>query len=201
MKIYLTRHGQTTWNKQNRVQGHLDSKLTVDGIKMCEKLREDSRTVKFDKCYSSDLPRAVESAKIITGNDEIITTKLLREIDLGDWNGMYFPDIEVKYPREYYNYFNNPREFRKNSGETLIDIQNRVEKFIDEFIKSGKEENILIVTHGITIIAFFNIIENIPIENFWTNKVIRNAKFNIIEYKDKKFEIIYKAPKNKFVNI
>lgn len=66
---------------------------------------------------------------------------------------------------------------------------------------NSDDENILIVSHGITIIAMFTIMENIEIKNFWQNRVRRNAEFNIAEYKDSKFTILKKAPLNLVNNI
>ncbi|MGO1580725.1 MAG: histidine phosphatase family protein [Peptoniphilaceae bacterium] len=201
VKIYFTRHGETNWNNTNIIQGHMDSDLTENGVEMALQLREEVKDIKFDKIYSSDLGRAYKTAELIVPGQEIIKTKLLREIDMGDWSGMYFPDIEKKYPKLHSTYFNNPDKYHRDDGESLYDLNKRVKKFFEENIYKTEDETILIVSHGVTIISIFNLMENNPIENFWKNRGIKNAAFNIAEYDGEKFKIIKKASKTKLFNI
>ncbi|MGO3752245.1 MAG: histidine phosphatase family protein [Peptoniphilaceae bacterium] len=201
VKIYFTRHGETNWNNTNIIQGHMDSDLTENGVEMALQLREEVKDIKFDKIYSSDLGRAYKTAELIVPGQEIIKTKLLREIDMGDWSGMYFPDIEEKYPELHNTYFNNPDKYYRDDGESLYDLNKRVKKFFEKNIYKTEDETILIVSHGVTIISIFNLMENNPIENFWKNRGIKNAAFNIAEYDGGKFKIIKKASKTKLFNI
>lgn len=196
MKIYLTRHGETEWNKQDRVQGILDSPLTEEGIEMAKTLSQLSKDIKFDKVYSSDLKRAEDTAKIIAPDNEIITTPYLREIDVGNWSGRYFPTLKEEDKELYKIYFNEPHKYSRPDGESLKHLMDRVERFFEEYILNATDENILIVSHGVTIVGIFNYVEKVELKDFWTNRVLRNAKFNIIEYKNGEFEVLQKAPKN-----
>ncbi|MBU5668346.1 histidine phosphatase family protein [Peptoniphilus sp. MSJ-1] len=196
MRIYFTRHGETEWNKEDIIQGHLDSPLTDKGIEMGKSLREKSKDIKFDKIYSSDLKRALDTAKLIAGDREVITTPLLREINVGDWSGRKITDVKVEDSELYNDYFNHPEKYNRDDGESIFDLMNRVEKFFEEAIYPEEDENILIVAHGVTIVAMFDIIEKIAVKDFWSNRVRRNGEFNIVDYKDGEFKIIKKAPKN-----
>ncbi len=196
MNIYFTRHGETEWNKADKIQGWLDSPLTENGIEMGKKLQKEAENIKFDKVYSSDLNRAYETTKLIIPEQEIIKTELLREINVGNWSGHPFKDAEKLNPEAYDLYFNHPEKYIREDGESFYDLVNRVEKFFEDYIYNSDDENILIVSHGITIIAIFNLMENISIDKFWTNRVRRNGEFNIANYSDGKFEIIKKADKN-----
>ncbi|EFI42677.1 histidine phosphatase family protein [Peptoniphilus sp. oral taxon 386] len=201
MKIYFTRHGQTYWNRENRIQGHLDSPLTEDGIKMAYSLKEQSKDVKFDHIYSSDLGRAYETAKIIAGERDIIQTKLLREINVGSWSGELFEDIKFKDKELYGKYFNEPQNYYRADGESIHDLNDRIQKFFKSYVYESNDENILIVSHGITIISILNLIEGVGIDKFWTNRVRRNAKFNIASYENGEFKMLVKAPKNEIMTI
>lgn len=196
MNIYFTRHGETEWNKVEKIQGWLDSPLTEKGIEMGKDLSEIAKDINFDNIYSSDLDRAYETAKLIVPERKITKTKLLREINVGSWSGEYFKEIEKTDKKLYDLYFNNPGRYRREDGEDFYQLTKRVEDFFEKYIYNSTDENILIVSHGITIIAMFNIMENIPIEKFWTNRVRRNGEFNIAKYENNKFEIIKKAQKN-----
>lgn len=201
MKIYLTRHGETEWNAENRVQGQLNSNLTKSGIEMGKKLAGDAKDIVFDKVYSSDLGRAFDTAKLIVPTQEIITTPLLREIDTGSWSGKIFSDIKEVDGENYRVYFKDPVNFNRGTGETFYDLVNRVNKFFEEYIYNSDDENVLIVSHGVTIIAIFNLIEKVELKDFWSNKVQRNSEFNIIEYSNGKFNVIKKAPMAERVRI
>lgn len=201
MKIYLTRHGQTEWNKADRVQGIMDSPLTQEGIEMAEVLRKTSKNIKFDKVYSSDLKRAEDTAKIIAPENEIVSTPYLREIDVGNWSGRYFNTLKEEDRELYTTYFNEPHKYKREDGESLYEVMDRVEKFFEEYILNSEDENVLIVSHGVTIVAILNYVEKIDIENFWDNRVLRNATFNIVEYTDGEFKVLKKAPKNPVATI
>lgn len=196
MRIYFTRHGETEWNKLGIIQGQLDSSLTKEGIDMGLRLREKSKDLHFDKVYSSDLGRAYDTAKLICPDREIIKTPLLREIDVGSWSGKNIKDVKASDEILYKKYFEEPENYYRPDGESIYDLKNRVEKFFEENIYNSEDENILIVTHGVTIVAIYSLMENIPIEDFWSNRVRRNGEFNIADYENGKFKIIKKAPKN-----
>lgn len=63
--IYIVRHGQTDWNLEGRYQGRTDIDLNETGIKQAEKIRQELKSVKFDKVFSSPLKRAYKTAQII----------------------------------------------------------------------------------------------------------------------------------------
>ena len=63
--IYLVRHGQTDWNLENRIQGHLDMPLNDTGRNEARQCRKKLASVKMDKIIASDLLRAKETAAII----------------------------------------------------------------------------------------------------------------------------------------
>lgn len=196
MRIYFTRHGETEWNKLGIIQGQLDSALTSEGIDMGRRLGEMSKDLNFDAVYSSDLGRAYDTARLICPDREIIKTPLLREIDVGSWSGKNIKDVKVDDEVLYKKYFEDPKNYKRPDGESIHDLRARVEKFFEKAVYPNEDENILIVTHGVTIVAIYSLMERIPIEDFWSNRVRRNGEFNIADYEDGRFKIIKKAPKN-----
>ena len=63
VRIYIVRHGETEENRQGIVQGHLDTSLNSEGERQSDLVAKALKDVPFDTCYSSDLQRAVETAK------------------------------------------------------------------------------------------------------------------------------------------
>ena len=175
MRIYFTRHGETEWNRAGIIQGQDDSPLTEEGIEMGKILREKCKDIHFDAVYSSDLGRAYDTAKIICPDRHIIKTSLLREIDVGYWSGKNIKDVRREDRWLHSLYFDNPHKYNRIDGESLYDLRRRVEKFFEYAVYPELDKNILIVTHGVTIVAMYSIMENVPMEKFWINRVRRNA--------------------------
>lgn len=193
----MTRHGETEWNKIQRCQGWLDSPLTDKGVLAGKALALEVSDVKFDSIYSSDLSRAYNTAKLIKPNENIIKTPLLRELNLGAWNGLLFSELKDRDPEDFNDYFHNTAKYKSSTGgENFHDIMKRIDEFFKKYIYNSSDENVLIVSHGVAMIAIFNYMTDVPVERFWTNEVKKNGEFNIVEYTNGKFEFLKVAGKN-----
>lgn len=194
MNIYLTRHGETQWNTQGRVQGSLDSPLTTKGKNDANLLGLRLEKINIDYAYSSSQKRAIDTCKIIMANQdgEIEICENLRELGVGAWEGLTYIEIEEKYPEEYYNYMNHPILYEaKNGGEKLSDLASRLRSFLDD-IKHKNFKNILVVTHGLTYMMLINICENKDIYDLSDNSVPKGTSLTKIRYEDDKFEIEFR---------
>ncbi|MCI6762123.1 MAG: histidine phosphatase family protein, partial [Lactobacillus johnsonii] len=70
-EVYLVRHGETMFNQLNKVQGWADSPLTVKGINDLKVTGSNLSQVHFDKMYSSDLKRAIDTVHLIADTNEV----------------------------------------------------------------------------------------------------------------------------------
>lgn len=68
MKIFLTRHGETEWNKENRLQGWKDSTLTSEGKEIARLLGKRLKDAPIDRINTSPSKRAVHTAELIRGS-------------------------------------------------------------------------------------------------------------------------------------
>ena len=107
--IYLARHGQTDWNKQDRFQGQHDVPLNSLGVRQAEALRDRLVGLDFSLIYSSDLDRALDTARIIARDQqaEIIRDQRLREMNFGAWEGMTYEKIKEEYAQELHAWEND----------------------------------------------------------------------------------------------
>ena len=147
MKVYVVRHGRTDWNDKGLTQGKSNVPINEKGIKQAMEAKDKLKNVTFDVCISSPLKRTLQTAKIITnGKCNIITSALLLERDMGDFEGK---DHTLYLKLNYWNY-------KENSGyndvEPVKDLLKRTKEFIDE-LKMKNYENVLIVSHAATIRA------------------------------------------------
>ena len=89
--IYLFRHGQTQWNLLEKMQGHKDIPLDETGLmqaqELCKKIKKLNISTTKISLYSSDLKRALDTAKVVFPDIPIKIHKGLREIDVGDFEG------------------------------------------------------------------------------------------------------------------
>ncbi len=186
--IYLTRHGQTKWNEERRLQGWKDAPLTQLGLSQAKKLGNRLKEITFDAIYSSDSQRAFETAQIITGKaiSEINLIKDLRELHFGDLEGKTIKEFENEFPDQYYNFWNAPHNYQPPSGENLSQISQRVLPKIDEIIKKHKNEVILIVCHTIVVKIILANFDNKEIKDIWNMPYIHPTSLSIIEFVEDK---------------
>lgn len=190
MKLYITRHGKTQWNTIKKLQGWQDSPLTEEGINRAEKLANRLKFIDFNKIYSSPQKRALDTAKILNTKDvEIQILDELKELGLGKWEAMRLEEVEKKYPEEHYLYFNKPHLYEPLGGETFDELFLRVKKALKEII-STKAENVLIVSHGVTIKAIIAILKEIEIEEFGKMRVFTGTSLTVFEIEDDRVNCI-----------
>jgi probable phosphoglycerate mutase len=155
--LYLVRHGQTDWNIALRYQGQKDIPLNAEGIRQAQSLAAVLANENFSAVYSSDLSRALETARILhTGrNIPLIPDPRLREIGLGEWEGEYLPEIKVKFPLAFAD---NGRDINTPfapSGECVQSVAQRMKTVADEISQVYPNEMVLVVTHGLAAATLY----------------------------------------------
>lgn len=182
-KIYLTRHGETEWNRQLKFQGHKNSDLTEKGILAAELLADRIEEIDIDYIISSPLMRAYNTAEIAKGNKdiEIIKHEGLMEINLGDFEGLSYTEIKAENPEILELIEKDPLNNRYPNGENLKEFYNRVMKAFKEIIDKYKNKTILIVAHGGTLKCIEAYIRGFILSNDWIGNVVKNCSLSYIE--------------------
>lgn len=200
MNLYVIRHGETKWNRKGMLQGWKNSDLTDEGIEAATDLRDafKEKDLKFDAIYTSTQQRAIDTAEIIQddSNVEIIQMDDLKELGFGKWDGMFLEDVHKEHKVEYENYMNNPKLYEPTSGgESFEELFERVKRALDEIINSN-HENVLIVTHGVTIKAIISLVDNIDIEKFNDIPIYKGTAVNKFEVCDGVVKYVLKGDTN-----
>lgn len=180
MILYLTRHGETIWNTEGRMQGRKNSDLTEKGIRQAEALKRRFADIKFDKVYSSPSERAVITAKTIVGDMPIIIDDRLMELNMGEWEGLQTSYVKEAFPELYKCYWETPHLFKVEGMETLAEILERAREFIADIMKDT-DEKVLIVSHGVTLKAIMHIWEHGTAESFWGGEFFKQTAVSIIK--------------------
>ena len=182
-KIYLTRHGETIWNREFRFQGHKDSKLTDKGVLAAELLSDRIEEIELDYIISSPLMRAYSTAEIVKGNKdvEIIKHDGLKEINLGEFEGMSYVDIKKDHTELLNLIEKDPFNNSYPNGENLREFYNRVVDAFKEIIENYRSKTILIVAHGGTIKCIEAYIRKFRLDSDWIGNVVKNCSLSYIE--------------------
>lgn len=152
-KIFLVRHGETEWNKQNRLQGNKDSPLTPNGMKQASEVKKSLEQFAIDHAYVSPLKRARDTMEIILEGRELEVSirDNLREINLGPWEGITRQETALSHPDEYIDFWERPDFFNLPGADTFQEFQNRIVEELNFIFTEGKNKNILVVSHWIAI--------------------------------------------------
>lgn len=154
--IYLTRHGQTLWNIEKRLQGRGNSPLTEEGIERAKELRDRIKYIHIDIIYSSPIERALTTANIIKGDKsiEVITDDGLMEMCFGDYEGKITDEVMKENPNwDISLIMKGNTELTAPNGENLAEVRDRVARSMNKIIEKNRGKTILIVAHGITLKA------------------------------------------------
>lgn len=148
--IILIRHGETDWNAEGRIQGHLPVPLNPRGAEQAEALAVHLRDVSFEAIYSSDLRRALQTAEMIAtlSGHEIQGDERLREWDLGILTGMLRVEAERDHPRAAKIYRNHLVEEAIPDGESIRQRFERVTSAVADIGARHPGETVLVVSHG-----------------------------------------------------
>lgn len=191
--LYMVRHGQTIFNKTGRVQGWKDSPLTEEGRKVAVYCGRGLRDIAFDAAYASDLKRAADTAQIILEENlhdtpTLQERKTLREISFGHFDGGLNEDrilasAQILLGEANIDLLNeklSTKEIRvrhmlnatqsideSGTAETFEHMQLRAVEEIQRIFQQAyveKLENILVVSHGVTIASIVDYFPGVGIE-------------------------------------
>ena len=169
-KITFIRHGSTINTEENRLfDDETYPAINANGKDEMEKIAFwiKNKGLKIDAIYSSSALRTVQSARILSKicEQDFSVIENLTSRKSGIWSGLSFEEIEKKYPNMLEEYHKNPEHYSPEGGETTLELNERVEKSLNEIIENNLNKRIIIVTHGDVIQSAVANALNIPVKN------------------------------------
>jgi probable phosphoglycerate mutase len=155
-RLYLVRHGETDENKNQIFQGQHGTALNEAGRAQASRLAARFARERFAALYSSDLPRARETADILgaaLGLPPALDADL-REIFLGTWQGLSFAQIAAQFPDEWKAWREGAPDLRRGGGETYAELAVRITRAIGRIADAHAGGTALIVSHGAALKTF-----------------------------------------------
>jgi broad specificity phosphatase PhoE len=147
--LILVRHGETTWNAEQRYQGQQDSQLSETGRLQARLTAERLTDCDAAALYSSDLRRAADFAAVIADRLGLAveSTPVLRERYGGLWEGLTWPEIVERFAEEAARSRSDP-QFSPPGAETREQLRERAVSFVGRALDRHRDQTVIAVTHG-----------------------------------------------------
>jgi probable phosphoglycerate mutase len=182
-QLILIRHGETVWNRERRMQGHLDSPLSATGLRQAHLVARRLAQIEFDALYSSDSERAHRTARSVaevTGH-VIVVEPRLRERHFGVFEGLTGSEIQSNYPADYLRFKRRDPEFVVPGGESALVFRSRVLGCLREIAERHAGSVVVVVTHGLVLDQLYRAAHGLPLNVLRGNDLI-NASLNTFRY-------------------
>ena len=143
MKLYIARHGETTWNLQNKVSGRTDIPLTKKGMEQAQLLAWSAVDKGIEVILSSPLLRARQTAQAVSDaiGVPVEIDERLMELDFGSFEGAPRSDPDFQYTRAQF-------PTRYPGGESAFMLAHRVYSCLEDMKRTYAGKNVLLVCHG-----------------------------------------------------
>src|SRR5512147_199283 len=149
-RLWLIRHGETSWNAEGRVQGQTDVPLSEVGHAQARAVAGTLAGGRFAALYSSDLQRVTQTAQPTAQalGLEIRVERLLRERHYGMFETLTYAEVKLRFPEEYARFRAHDPEFDFRGGEGLRAFCERAVTCLRDIAARHAGEEVLVFTHG-----------------------------------------------------
>lgn len=182
--IYLVRHGETHFNREGRLQGHVDSGLTDRGRGQAEAVAAQLKELVGDpggwRILASPLGRTRRTAQIIAarlGVADIEIEPRLIEVSWGDWDGRLRSELAAAYPDTFGR---SNWAFHAPTGESYEAMRERLSSWLADLPREG-DRRIIAVSHGVTSRVLRGLYAGLPFEAAMTLDVPQDAVFRLAQ--------------------
>jgi probable phosphoglycerate mutase len=157
--LIVIRHGETTWNREKRMQGTTDTVLSDIGRAQAQALGRRLKSHPFCALYSSDLSRALNTARAISEHTgrEVIVDARLQERRFGIFEGLLAEEIRARYPEEHDRFASRDPDYEVPGGESATSFTQRCIGCLAEIAGRHPGEEVVVVSHGLVLDALYRI--------------------------------------------
>jgi len=194
IKIYIARHGETTWNAIGKIQGWSDPELSPLGYSQSLALLEHLKTQPLKAVYSSPLQRAYLTAQPIAQHLSlpILQQTELKEIGFGILEGRNLFQFDEELKKEWNRFKDDRFSYRIPGAENYADVANRLKPFTERILHQHEGEEILIVGHRVVNRLLIGMFLELPLEktlkieqtNDCLYMIERNGEIKVFHYLD-----------------
>ena len=156
-RLIVVRHGETTYNIEGRITGMKDVALTELGKYQAKRVGAYLADKHIDAIVASDLQRARETAQAIANYHSlpVLEDPDLREIGMGEWEGLRFNEIVERDPELAKRVRADSAHYTPPGGETLEHLRTRLAHALEQWATRYPDGTVVWVSHGGTIGVLF----------------------------------------------
>ena len=149
-RIIAVRHGETAWNVDTRIQGHIDIPLNDTGQWQARQLGRALARQPIAAIYASDLQRAYATAQAVadTTGAPLVADVGLRERSFGNFQGRTFAQIEAELPEQALRWRKRDPDYAPEGGESLNVLRERIQATAHRLAARHVGELVVLVAHG-----------------------------------------------------
>ena len=189
-RLVVVRHGETHWNVASRIQGHTDSPLTPTGEAQAAAIAGRLAGERFDRLVSSDLGRALQTARAIanrTGH-AIVADARIRERNYGVAEGLTYGEIGVHYPEIFSRVRDTDPDYVVPGGESRRQLFERIRNAFEALARENEGSRLAVVGHGGVLAALYRYVRDIPVGASQAIP-IPNASYNALVFEAVTWEV------------
>ena len=180
MKLYMIRHGQSETNLARRFTGWAQVNLTEQGVEDAKRAGEYLKGISFDRIYSSDLIRAVQTAQNAIPGCEPVQLSILREISVGELERQMIDECAAKYG-ETFAENRSKRNFVPYGGENQEMLRQRVEQFL-QMLEENPCEMVAAFVHAGVVQTALDLVLGMPVDRRHLRCL--NGSVTVFEYEN-----------------
>lgn len=170
--VFLLRHGETvnTLDGPLRYNGHFDVDITPKALAQMAQRGDELSQFDVTTVYASDLSRCRLGGEIISEKIgcPLILKKNLREMKMGDWEGLTLAEVKERFPEQVKNKFADFLNYRIPGSETVKEVEARIYPEFDNLILQHHHETIVIIAHGGVNLLLLTRALGLPNQNIFT---------------------------------
>ena len=185
-RVYFVRHAEAEGNIKGFLQGRTETDVTERGISQLDKLAERMKDIPLEAVYTSPMRRAYQTAEAVNRHHglDIIRRDGLIEIDAGLIDGLYWDDIEARFPRELDVWLHDLPSFCAPEGEKMTEVYERVKECVGGIVNENRGRTIAVVSHGCALRNYLCYARGLDISHLRDGDWAENTAVSLVEYDD-----------------
>lgn len=191
LRLFLVRHGETAWNREDRVQGFRDVELNALGRRQAEAIASSFRDEDVQAVYSSPLRRALETARLIAEAHglRVVTDDRLKELNQGVLEGLTYEMMRAKYGDLLKEWREKPATLKMPEGESMEELQARCWDLVQKLPQEHPNGTVVVVSHGFAIRSVLCKVIGLDLNNFRRLRQSVGAR-NLVEFGERGWVLV-----------
>ena len=185
MKLILVRHGETKWNHEKRVVGHIGIALNNNGRKQAGQLAQALKDEEVSCIYCSPLRRARETAAAIARAQglHVVIIDALKEVDAGELEGLTFDEVVERYGVFFQEWIKDTPSLKIPGGESITELRERTWPAVQRIVNEHHGETVIAVSHSLAILSIISRALGMNISDFRRLRM-SVASINVLDFRE-----------------